>query len=575
VFRRLFLAYLLLLVVALAVLGILTSRSIREGALGEIALRLEAEARVLEALAASDRPPDSLQGALRELGRRSETRYTLVAPDGRVLADSHAEPRAMENHNARPEVAGARAQGRGQDVRRSETVGYEMMYFARSLDRPADHVARTALPIIRVNDEIAALYRGILIAFMAIGAAGAAVTFVVTRRITRPLRQIRSVAERIAAGDFSRRAPSATADEIGSVAAAINRMAEELRARLDRLEAEGSKLDAVLGSLQDAVVALDGEGRVLHHNAAAGPLLGVTAGAVGLRLWEVVRVPGLEERVRGVLKDGSAAGLPAEFGRRALEFRISPTRGGRGTVVVARDATEERRYDRLRKEFVANVSHELRTPVTLIKGYVETLKDGALTDEARALEFLGTIERNVERLAALVDDLLSLSRLESGGQVLAVRPFEPRPMLEGMIEKFRPLAERRRQSLALEVAPGMEVLEADPDLLERAVGNLVENAIKYTPEEGSVAVRAGLEEGEAVFTVSDTGVGIPEKDLARIFERFYRVDKSRSRDLGGTGLGLSIVKHIAQLHGGSVSVRSEVGRGSVFTLRIPRAARPS
>jgi two-component system phosphate regulon sensor histidine kinase PhoR len=254
---------------------------------------------------------------------------------------------------------------------------------------------------------------------------------------------------------------------------------------------------------------------------------------------------------------------------RTLSLSFSPLRGSTGCVLVVRDVTEERRYDRLRKEFVANVSHELRTPLSVIRGYVETLRDGALRDEQNAPRFLESIEKNVERLSSLVGDLLELSRLESGTQLLHPRALEGRDVVHKVVDDFRLLAEKRKQTLTAE-AREPSSFQADPDLLERALRNLVDNAIKYTGDGGSIRVFVEVDEDDVVFTVQDTGIGIPEADLPRVFERFYRVDKSRSRELGGTGLGLAIVKHVAQLHGGAVSVQSRVGQGSTFRLRLPR-----
>jgi two-component system phosphate regulon sensor histidine kinase PhoR len=262
--------------------------------------------------------------------------------------------------------------------------------------------------------------------------------------------------------------------------------------------------------------------------------------------------------------------LPAPIAGRDFVLAFFPQGVSPGCVLVARDVTEERRYDRLRKEFVANVSHELRTPLSVIAGYVETLKDGALKDEQNAPKFLESIERNVHRLASLVSDLLELSRLESSGQLAHPRRVETRPLLEKVVEDFRPLADRKGQRLTLEISPEVKAVDADPDLLERALRNLVDNAIKYTPDGGSITLGARTAADSLLFSVRDTGIGIPLEDLPRIFERFYRVDKSRSRELGGTGLGLAIVKHIAQLHGGAISVESRPGAGSVFTLRLPQ-----
>ncbi len=569
--RRLFLAYLALLVLALAVFGVLAARATRTRVQDEISRRLDSEAELVAALVRSLPAPSGLQAMLQEMGRRADVRLTVIAPDGTVKADSHADPSLMENHNGRPEVRSARSEGRGTNIRYSETVRYDMMYLALLLEagRKDGTVIRAALPLTRIEEEVDALYRGIAIAFVAVGVAGGVVTILLARWITGPLRAIRTVAQAIAEGDFKRRAPLTAADEIGSVSAAINRMAEELERRLERLQAEGAKLEAALSSLQDGVIALDGGGRILHYNAAAASLLSLGPGSEGLLIWEVIRLPGMEARANEALKKGAPVRHSIELGIHAIVLSFSPLRGSEGCVLVARDVTEERRYENLRKDFVANVSHELRTPLSVIRGYVETLKDGGWRDEANAPKFLESIEKNVERLSLLVGDLLELSRLESGGQITHPRRLDLRDVMEKVVEDFRVLAAKKRQSIALETPPSTSCV-ADPDLVERALGNLVDNALKYTPEGGAITLRAAAEGENVVFTVTDTGIGIPEGDLPRIFERFYRVDKSRSRDLGGTGLGLAIVKHVAQLLGGTVTVQSQVGKGSVFRLRFPK-----
>jgi len=324
----------------------------------------------------------------------------------------------------------------------------------------------------------------------------------------------------------------------------------------------------VISSMEEGVIPLDPDGRILGANAAAKELFEIRDDPQGLRLWELVRLPGLEEAATKMLRSRVPVTDTFEVGARALSVRLSPVKDGQGAVLVAHDITEDRRYDTLRKEFVANVSHELRTPLSVVQGYTETLLEGAWKDEKSAMEFLSIIDKNVRRLSAIVSDLLDLSKLESGGQVLEPRLVDVRGLVERVAEAFRPVAERKRQQLVAEVEPGAGSLEADGTLLERALSNLVDNALKYTPEGGRIRLWGGPDGGQVVLSVEDNGMGIPEADLPRIFERFYRVDKSRSRDLGGTGLGLSIVKHIIQLHGGTISVRSTPS-GSTFTFRLP------
>ena len=571
-FRKVFLTYLAILAPAMAGFAFLAARAVRGRVLEEVAIRLDSELEVLGSAIGAGLSPADLQKVIRDLGRKGEVRFTVIDADGRVLADSQADAGEMGNQNDRLEVRQARRAGRGCQIHYSEALRLEMMYFARPLkdEKREGIVLRCALPLREVDRELRALYAALATIFLVLAAAGMGVAWFLARWISAPLREIRRAAEVIAAGDFARRVPLASRDEIGGVAAALNRMAEELSSRLDRLREERSRLEAVLAGMREGVVAVDRWGGILHVNRAARDLLGLSGEVTGLRAGEVLRFPALEEALRRVLEGGDPAKVVLEDGPRALEIVVDPVAGGRGAVLVARDVTEERRYDRLRKEFVANVSHELRTPLTLIRGYVETLREGALEDRERAAGFLETIEKNVRRLGAVVEDLLELSRLESGEPLLKLRPVRPRALLEKVREDFRPLAEKKRQTLSVVSDPDLPPFQADPDFLERALRNLVDNAVKYVQEGGAITLGAGAEEGRVVFKVIDNGPGIPRADLPRIFERFYRVDKSRSRELGGTGLGLAIVKHIAQLHGGDVAVESEPGSGCVFTIRLPR-----
>lgn len=567
-FGRLLAAYFALLVVALGVFGVASARATRARVLEEISGRVESDARQLAVLVRTGAP---LGEALGDLAKAGGARLTVIGPDGNVLADSHADPATMDNHNACPEVFQARASKSGRDLRHSRTLGTETMYRALALERPAGTVVRAGLPVDRVRQELGRLYLGLGAVFLAVAAAGTLAAYVLARRLTRPLRELRFVADWITAGDFARKAPRGDTGEMESVARAINRMSEELTLRLRKLEEESSKLQAVVSGMQEGVVAVDTAGRILHWNGAARSLLALPADPRGAVVWEILRDGALEEQVRTVLGRGEAARVSIDVGPRSLSVSAAPTRATGGAVLVARDVTEDRRYETLRKEFVANASHELRTPISVIQAAVETLKDGAWRDEARAPEFLAAVERNVLRLGAIVQDLLELARLEAPGQTVQARRLEAAAVLGRLADSFLPLAEKKRQTLRLESA-GLSTFEADPELLDRALGNLVDNAIKYTPEGGRVTVRAAAEGEEAVFSVEDTGIGIAEEHLPRVFERFYRVDKSRSRELGGTGLGLSIVKHVAQLHGGKVEARSRPGQGSTFTLRLPRRA---
>jgi two-component system phosphate regulon sensor histidine kinase PhoR len=436
------------------------------------------------------------------------------------------------------------------------------VYYAEPLDpgKRDGPILRAAVPAARLDELTGGIVRGALAALLALAAAGALVTYVLARRMTAPLKEIGVVAEAIAGGDYSRRAPSMSADETGALGRAMNRMAEELATRVEKLRTARARLEVTLSTMEDGVLSLDQDGTVRLANGAASALFGLASSPVGAKFWELVRIPGVETLAREALSMGEPRRSDLEIGDRFVSLRITPVRERQGAVVVVHDVTEDRRYDALRREFVANASHELRTPLTMIQGYVETLLEGG------PREFLEITHRHVLRLSQLVGDLLDLSRLESGGDVLRREPTDVGVLLRRAKEDFAPLAARRKQTLDV---VGDGEARVDPRWVDRALANLFDNAIKYTPEGGAIRVTAERAGGALLIRVADNGIGIPSADLARVFERFYRVDKSRSREMGGTGLGLSIVKHVAQLHGGDVSVESAPGKGSVFTLRLP------
>lgn len=396
--------------------------------------------------------------------------------------------------------------------------------------------------------------------------------------VTRPTRALTVWAERGGRGTAPGFGLLRGPDELKRLGAALTRMAGQLQARVRELEAERARTGAVLGSMAEGVVALDAPGRVLLVNPAAREILGLGSEPVeGRALVETVRQTAVLELVEA----GRAGRLGATY-RRELELgpplgRVVEARGARvefgpgttGQVLVLHDITELRRLERVRREFVANVSHELRTPLTSIQGYLETLLDGAVGDVEGARRFLEVAHRQARRLARLVQDLLDLSELETGRVVLTLRPVGVSAAAEDVVDMFRERAAARGLALLNRVPPGLRV-RADPDRLVQILVNLVDNALKYTPRGGRVTLDAGpAPEGTVEIRVTDTGIGIPSADLGRVTERFYRVDRARSGDLGGSGLGLAIVSHLVQVHGGSLRIESEVGRGTTVRVALP------
>jgi two-component system phosphate regulon sensor histidine kinase PhoR len=402
----------------------------------------------------------------------------------------------------------------------------------------------------------------------AIAGAGAAAALLWFRSRRRE-EEFRRFAVAAASGDLSARCPGAD-----TASAALNVLGAAFQGRLSAVEAERDRLAGVLDSLGEGVVALDAQRRVVLANRSAGRLLGFgEAGVVGRPFWELVRQDGLLGALAEVQANGRAASVQVgPLCDRLLGVSVAPIPDGprpAGLALVVQDTTESSRYQDLRREFVGNVSHELRTPLTLIRGFVETLKEGAILDPVKGPEFLDVIDKHSRQLSHLVEDLLDLSRLESPQGLIRRVRVDLSSLLARVLDLQAAAAQRKAQSLTLDVEAGLPAVPGDPDYLERAVANLVDNAVKYTPERGSVRVRARRVATGVEVEVEDDGIGIPEKDLPRIWERFYRVDKSRSRDMGGTGLGLAIVKHVVQAHGGTIDARSAPGRGSTFRVRLP------
>jgi two-component system phosphate regulon sensor histidine kinase PhoR len=485
----------------------------------------------------------------------------------------------IENHADRPEVRQAMAGGVGSTVRRSVTVGRDLLYVAVPLEQPGRPraVLRLAVPT-RDVDDARALVRATVAAgaLLAVGVA-VVIGLFVSRRVTRPVRQMEAAARRMADGDFARSVPVSGNDEIAALGMALNRTAVSLRDKIERLDDEQGKVRTILDGMIEGVVALDDRGRILLLNPAARSMFGVEDGEEGRPFLEVIRQKGLLDLVEEVRASGAPARHELELGppvNRVVAARGAPLGlgpGSPGVLLVLHDVTELRRLERVRSEFVANVSHELRTPLTCIKGYLETLLDGALDDRAHARRFLEVAGTHAERLDRLIDDLLELSNIESGRVTLAPMRLDLGDVVTSVAAMFERQVAQKNQRLERSVPLGF-VVRADRDRLVQILVNLVDNAVKFTPDGGLIRVEAGPgATGRVEVRVCDTGIGIPSTDLPRITERFYRVDRTRSREIGGTGLGLAIVKHLVQAHGGELRVESELGHGTTVSFTVPAA----
>ncbi len=427
-----------------------------------------------------------------------------------------------------------------------------------------------------VNGATAGEAPAILAASLFLGILAAGLTFWTVRSVRRPVADVIAVAKAMASGDYDYPIALGNNAEYGDLARAFDRIGRDLAERMDLVRHRGDQLATVLGSMAEGVLALDRDRHVLFANRAAREMLEISQTQVERRpLLEVVRHPEIEQAVSDALEDHSPKRAEVEIigkTRRKVALHVTrlPGEPSPGMVLVFHDVTELRRLERLRQDFVANVSHELKTPLTAIKAFAETLLGGAINDPEHNGKFVQRIEAQAHRLEQLIVDLLSLARVEAGQEQFDIVPMDLSASVAGRVAAHTPLAEAKRINLVVQPAAEPVLVLADEEGLREIIDNLVDNAVKYTPEDGRVTIRWRREDSQVVLEVEDTGIGISPKDCERIFERFYRVDKARSRELGGTGLGLSIVKHLVQAFGGSVGVTSQLGKGSTFTVRLPQ-----
>jgi two-component system, OmpR family, phosphate regulon sensor histidine kinase PhoR len=534
-------------------------------------------ARVIAPHLAAGAPAAQVDAVVDQAAREVGARITVVAPDGTVVADSTASGpalAALENHGARPEIQEALRAGVGYSIRRSTTVNEDLLYAAVALREQGRllGVVRLARSMPGIAGQAAELRRAVLVALLLAFGLTALLVPLLASSMAGPLRDIMDSARRFAAGDLSARSRVARRDEVGELARILNVSADALQQRLTEIARDRGRTEAILAAMEDGVLALDSRGMVLLANERIRQRLGAEEPA-GRHYMEVVRHPELERAVEAVLRTGQRVEAEVELPGAAWAVSATPFPGeeGRaGAVLTFHDVTERRRLERVRRDFVANASHELRTPLTSIRGFVEALEDGAVDEAATARRFLGKIRTHAERMGALVSDLLELSRLESGDRPPQWERVMPAEVAEDAVASLEEMARSRSIATAVrdEASPAVDT---DADRLRHILDNLLENAIKYTQEGGKVEVVCRpAPDGGALVEVSDDGPGIPAEHQSRIFERFYRVDKARSRDLGGTGLGLAIVKHLAESIGGTVTVRSTGGSGATFTVALPR-----
>jgi len=534
---------------------------------------------LLESLQKSKSFIDNQASAVR-IGKILGLRATIIALNGKVLGDTDLTKEQLavvENHSNRPEVKDALAKGFGVSKRFSYTVKKEMLYMAIPFGQDIDRgIVRLSVPLHDIELLQERVRRVVAVSIIGILLFSFGLTVFFSVFISRPLSEMSLIAKAMARGDFSRKVFNHSQDEIGDLARVLNSMSENIKDTIERLDSERAKLDLVLTSMFEGVIVTDADEKIILMNPSLRKLFLIDSNPEGKNTLEVIRNSEVEEMVETIIEGKQqlatkeiVVNAPEEIILKVNGVPIMRNNKLEGAILVFHDITELRRLEKVRQDFVANVSHELRTPISSIKGYAETLLEGALDDKDNAREFIGIIYQDSNRLATLINDLLDLSRIESGKMKMNFVELDPVSLIKRAVSVIENQAKAKAIALKIDVPSSLPKIKADETRFAQVMINLLDNAIKYSPEGGVANISAKVVEGFLQIDISDTGIGISEIDLPRIFERFYRVDKARSRELGGTGLGLSIVKHIVSSHGGQVWVKSELGLGSTFSFTIP------
>jgi two-component system phosphate regulon sensor histidine kinase PhoR len=585
-FQRSALTFLALLLAVSLGLDLYATRLMRRQAMDAGFAELAALGRVAEAAF----PPSDDSAA--PLARVSEiasagVRAAVIASDGRVIADSGNDAETGQNQAGQPEFQQALSQGEGRSVRRSLASDRDFLYLARrhspssqggsspgATDGPAV-VLRLALPVAAVDQTIAGARRRLWTASLLLLLVSGSVTLLVSRSVSLKIRRLEEFSRRVARGDFEPLEMTSGGDELDDLARALNETATRLAETIRVLTEERNRSAAILGSMIEGVAVISPQERIIFSNRAFSQILGLEAITIeGRPLLEVVRQSDLLAIIKKALLQQEHVSSEVVVGTvrpRSFAVTAAPVHatGPSGAVLVLHEISELRRLERVRQDFVANVSHEFRTPLTAIQGFAETLLAGALDDPAHRQHFVQIIRDHSARLARLTEDLLKLSRIEAGQLVLEFRPVSVYGLVDSCVETARLKAAQKQLAVEVRLPEGLAHVRGDSNRLQEVLQNLVDNAVQYTPPGGRVEVSAANEGNKVAVTVSDTGIGIPQAEQERIFERFYRVDAARSREAGGTGLGLSIARHIVEAHGGRLAVESAVGEGSRFHFSIP------
>ncbi len=576
-FLKIFATYLAIAVLAIGIVGFLAGSQIRAKLEQQISNELMAHARIVDLY-----PMKEIQAHVGEIADIARARVTIIDGDGYVIAETDPEAAALGSHLERPEIQEARVRGSGKTTRYSRTLKENMIYVALPIRKGPEIVGyiRLARPLGDVRKTIEEFTAILLQSFLIILVSSVAVAFFFSRKLTTPIRDMEHFTERLRRGETPGTLMIRSSDEIGQLAENINYMVDELQKRIAALQEEKAKVEAAFSSALDGVLILDPQGRIETVNRGMWAMTGERyRDLVGKTPLEAFRNLGLQKALDQYRSSGMPVSQEMELGEGEpvmLDVSITPVRGvdaaeGK-TMLVFHDLTRLKKLERMRVDFVANVTHEIKTPLTAIMGFVETLQEGAIEDRETAKKFLSTIARHAERLNRLVDDLLTISNTELGEIHFSFESVALSGIAQSVLHMIQQKAEEKKIEIASAIPEGLPLIRADRDRLSQVLINVLDNAVKFTPEGGRVTLAASPAAGqEVVVRITDTGIGVPKDEISRLGERFYRVDKTRSRELGGTGLGLSIVKHLMAAHKGRMEIESQLGRGTSVSLYLPAA----
>ncbi|MBW2306919.1 MAG: PAS domain-containing protein [Deltaproteobacteria bacterium] len=583
ILHKIFPTYLLIILISILGAGGYISISLREFYISKTTKDMEIRALFLMSQLRGNftlNHRDALDALCKTLGRSTSTRITMILPSGEVLADSYGIPQIMDNHGERPEVKEALAGRTGSSIHYSRILYEDMLYFAAPVIEKGEVIGaiRVAQPMAEINEALNSLYVKIALGGVFTAVLAAIMSLVVSRWISRPIVMMKEGAEHFARGEFGEKLRIPDIEELAGLADMLNQMAQNMDEKIRLVIHERNEREVILSSMQEGLLAVDVKGCILTMNSAMKKMFGIRLSETkGRPLLEVIRNIDLRRFIAQSIKSGklteAVIALPGPE-ERFLQVHGSILRNAEGenmgTLTVLNDITRVRLLENMRKEFIANISHEIKTPITSIKACVETLRDEGGADADTIQRFLDILARQTDRLNNIIDDLLTLSRIEWLEEKSEIKLEEVNicDLLQVCILESKEKSSARKVEVILKCDPGFSAV-ANPSLLEQAAANLLDNAIKYSKEGGTVIIDVSRESADFIIKVIDNGYGIAREHLSRIFERFYRVDKDRSRQSGGTGLGLAIVKHIAYAHGGTVRADSTPGKGSTFTLRLP------